>query len=105
MVNCQSTARCLVFVRLAQAVISDCRITMSAIGQALAGQATQFALRHVQPTAVLGSVDEVDPPHIRAGFLGRKRLVERALRMLRLSRTILARLRLAYRPSNNWATS
>ena len=53
----------------------------AAVGPALAGQATQFAFRHVEPTAVLGGVDEVDPSHVLAGFIGRKRVVERPFRM------------------------
>ena len=47
--------------------------------QALAGHATQFALCHVQPTPVLGSVHEVDPPHVVASLVGRKCFVERPL--------------------------
>ena len=47
--------------------------------QALAGHATQFALRHIQPTPMLGSVYEVDPPHVVAGFVRRERFVERSL--------------------------
>ena len=62
--NCQSTPRCLVLVLSAQAAISDCsrsEVADAAAGQALAGQATQFAFGDVQPTAVLGRVAEVDP--------------------------------------------
>ena len=43
--------------------------------QALAGHATQLTLRHVEPTAVLGSVNEIDPPHVVAGLVGRERFV------------------------------
>jgi hypothetical protein len=53
----------------------------AAVGQALAGHATQFAFRHVEPTAVLGGVGEVDPSHLLAGFLGRECFVERPFRM------------------------
>ena len=56
-------------------------IADAAVGQALAGETTQFAFRHVEPTAVLGGVDEVDPSHVLAGFLGRERFVERPFRM------------------------
>ena len=45
----------------------------------MAGHATQLAFRDVEPTAVLGGVNEVDPPHVVAGLLGRKRFVERPL--------------------------
>ena len=47
--------------------------------QALAGHATQLALRHVEPTAVLGGVNEINPPHVIAGLIGRERFVERPL--------------------------
>ena len=50
-----------------------------AVLQALAGHATQLALRHVEPTTVLGGVNEVDPPHVLAGHLRRERFVERPL--------------------------
>ncbi len=49
--------------------------------QALAGHATQLAFSHVEPTAVLGSVNEVDPPHVLAGLLWWKRFVKRPLRV------------------------
>ena len=44
--------------------------------QALAGHATQLTLRHVEPTAVLGSVYEIDPPHVVTRLLGRECFVE-----------------------------
>ena len=47
----------------------------------MAGHATQLALRHVEPTAVLGGVNKVDPPHVGAGLVGRKRFVERSFRV------------------------
>ena len=53
----------------------------AAVGQALAGQAAQFAFRDIEPTTVLGCVDEVDPPHVFACFLGRECFVECPLRM------------------------
>ena len=53
----------------------------AAIGQALVVQAAQFAFRHIEPTTVLGCVDEMDPPHVFACFLGRECFVERSLRM------------------------
>ena len=56
-------------------------VTHAATRHALAGQAAQFAFRHVQPTAVLGSVDKVNPPNVFAGFLGWKCFVERSLGM------------------------
>ena len=44
--------------------------------QALAGHATQLAFRHVEPTAVLGGVNEVDPADILPGLVWRKCFVE-----------------------------
>ena len=49
----------------------------ASVFQALAGHAAQLALDHVEPTAVLGGVDEVDSPHAVVGLLGRERCVER----------------------------
>jgi hypothetical protein len=51
----------------------------AAVFQALTGRATQLAFRHVEPTAVLGGVNEVYPADIISGFFRRKRFVERPL--------------------------
>jgi hypothetical protein len=69
------------FVRAAHAVISDYNVASVATGRALASEATQFAFRHVEPTALLGGVDEADPSYILASFLGRERSVERPFRI------------------------
>ena len=49
------------------------------VRQTLVGHATQLALRHVEPTAVLRGVNKVDPPHVVASLVGREGFVERPL--------------------------
>jgi len=53
----------------------------AAATQALAGQATEFAFRNVQPTAVLRCVAEVKTAKVRAGLLRFKGFVESAHRV------------------------
>jgi len=53
----------------------------AAVGQALSGQATQFALGHVEPTTVFGGVDEIDSSHILTSLVRRERFVNRPLHM------------------------
>jgi len=52
-----------------------------ALEQALTGQHTQFKLGHVQPTAMLGYVMELQPSHDPSSFLGLKRLIQRGWRV------------------------
>ena len=53
----------------------------AAVGETLTGQATQFAFRHVEPTSVLGRVNEVQSADIFPGLLGREGFVEGPLRV------------------------
>jgi len=55
---------------------SNLRLAVQAAVQALSVQDAEFRLRHVQPTAMLGRVVELDPVQEVSGLLRRERLVQ-----------------------------
>jgi hypothetical protein len=78
-VNCQSTARCLAFVRAAHAAIFGLKggdVGDATVRLALSGRATQLAFRHIEPAPMLRCVHELDPPYVSSRFVGNEGLIE-----------------------------